>query len=198
MIVAGQLHGGIVQGAGQALCETAVYDEGSGQLLSGSFMDYCMPRADIMPHMTLDSHSTPCTHTDLGVKGCGEVGTIGSPAAVMNAIVDALSRLGISHVDMPATSQSALAPDPERHAAPSGRIGRRHMKMFAYHRPIECRRRRRPAGHDAGCVAIAGGMSLLPVMKFRLADARRAGRPERDRGIARHRRRTWQRSPSAR
>jgi carbon-monoxide dehydrogenase large subunit len=103
MIVAGQLHGGIVQGAGQALCESAVYDETSGQLLSGSFMDYCMPRADMLPHMTTESHSTPCTHTDLGTKGCGEVGTIGSPAAVTNAIVDALSGLGISHVDMPAS-----------------------------------------------------------------------------------------------
>ena len=103
MIVAGQLHGGIVQGAGQALCESAVYDEASGQLLSGSFMDYCMPRADMLPHMTTETHSTPCTHTDLGTKGCGEVGTIGSPAAVTNAIVDALSGLGISHVDMPAS-----------------------------------------------------------------------------------------------
>jgi carbon-monoxide dehydrogenase large subunit len=103
MIVGGQLHGGIVQGVGQALCENAVYDENSGQLLSGSFMDYCMPRADMMPHMTIETHSTPCAHTDLGTKGCGEVGTIGSPAAVTNAIVDALSGLGIVHVDMPAS-----------------------------------------------------------------------------------------------
>ena len=63
MIVAGQLHGGIVQGVGQALCESAVYDEASGQLLSGSFMDYCMPRADMLPHMTTETHSTPCAHT---------------------------------------------------------------------------------------------------------------------------------------
>jgi carbon-monoxide dehydrogenase large subunit len=103
MIVAGQLHGGIVQGVGQALCETAVYDEGSGQLLTGSFMDYCMPRADMLPRMTTETHSTRCTHTDLGTKGCGEVGTIGSPAAVTNAVVDALSPLGITHVDMPAS-----------------------------------------------------------------------------------------------
>jgi len=103
MIVAGQLHGGIVQGVGQALCETAIYDENSGQLLSGSFMDYCMPRADMLPRMTTETHSTPCTHTDLGTKGCGEVGTIGSPAAVTNAVVDALSGLGITHVDMPAS-----------------------------------------------------------------------------------------------
>ena len=103
MIVEGQLHGGIAQGIGQALCETAVYDETSGQLLSGSFMDYCMPRADSTPRMDVTTHSTSCTHTPLGVKGCGEVGTIGSPAAVINAVVDALSHLGVTHVDMPAT-----------------------------------------------------------------------------------------------
>ncbi len=103
MIVEGQLHGGIAQGIGQALCETAVYDETSGQLLSGSFMDYCMPRADSTPRMDVTTPSTYCTHTPLGVKGCGEVGTIGSPAAVINAVVDALSHLGVTHVDMPAT-----------------------------------------------------------------------------------------------
>jgi aerobic carbon-monoxide dehydrogenase large subunit len=103
MIVAGQLHGGIVQGVGQALFENCVYDETSGQLLSGSFMDYCMPRADNLPKMTVEVHSTPCTHTPMGVKGCGEVGTIASPAAVINAIVDALAHLGVSHIDMPAT-----------------------------------------------------------------------------------------------
>src|SRR6266566_528903 len=103
MIVEGQLHGGIVQGIGQALYENAVYDDVSGQLLSGSFMDYCMPRADHLPNMTIKTHSTPCTHTPMGVKGCGEVGTIGSPAAVINAVVDALSHLGVYHVDMPAT-----------------------------------------------------------------------------------------------
>ncbi len=103
MIVGGQLHGGIVQGVGQALCESAVYDETSGQLLSGSFLDYCMPRADMIPPMQVETHSTPCAHTDLGTKGCGEVGTIGSPAAVTNAIVDALSVLGVRHIDMPAS-----------------------------------------------------------------------------------------------
>jgi carbon-monoxide dehydrogenase large subunit len=103
MIVEGQLHGGIVQGIGQALYENCVYDETSGQLLSGSFMDYCMPRADSVPNMNISTHSTYCTHTPMGVKGCGEVGTIGSPAAVISAVVDALSHLGISHVDMPAT-----------------------------------------------------------------------------------------------
>ncbi len=103
MIVEGQLHGGIVQGIGQALCEDCVYDSASGQLLSGSFMDYCMPRADNLPKMTVSTHSTPSAHTPLGVKGCGEVGTIGSPAAVTNAVVDALSPYGVRHIDMPAT-----------------------------------------------------------------------------------------------
>jgi carbon-monoxide dehydrogenase large subunit len=103
MIVAGQLHGGIAQGVGQALFENCVYDETSGQMLSASFMDYCMPRADNMPNMAIVTLSTPCTHTSFGVKGCGEVGTIGSPATVINAVVDALSHLGVSHVDMPAT-----------------------------------------------------------------------------------------------
>ncbi len=103
MIVEGQLHGGIVQGIGQALFEHGVYDQSSGQLLSGSFMDYCMPRADNMPQIVLEPHSTPCAHTPMGVKGCGECGTIGSPAAVMSAVVDALKPLGVSHVDMPAT-----------------------------------------------------------------------------------------------
>ena len=103
MIVEGQLQGGIVQGVGQALFEHGVYDEQSGQLMSGSFMDYCMPRADNLPNMVIQPHSTTCAHTPMGVKGCGECGTIGSPAAVINAVVDALKPLGVSHVDMPAS-----------------------------------------------------------------------------------------------
>jgi carbon-monoxide dehydrogenase large subunit len=103
MIVEGQIHGGVVQGVGQALFEDCVYDHSSGQLLSGSFMDYCMPRADSVPNMTVETHITACTHNELGVKGCGEVGTIGSPATVINAVVDALQHLGVTHVDMPAS-----------------------------------------------------------------------------------------------
>ena len=103
MIVKGQIHGGLVQGIGQALCENCVYDEASGQLLSGSFMDYCMPRADDIPMMHVETLSTACTHNPLGVKGCGELGTIGSPATVINAVVDALGHLGVTHVDMPAS-----------------------------------------------------------------------------------------------
>ncbi|MGO4568848.1 xanthine dehydrogenase family protein molybdopterin-binding subunit [Rhizobium sp. 2YAF20] len=101
MIVEGQLHGGIVQGIGQALFEHGVYDD-AGQLLSGSFMDYCMPRADNLPQIVVEPLSTMCAHTPMGVKGCGECGTIGSPAAVISAVVDALRPLGVTHVDMPA------------------------------------------------------------------------------------------------
>jgi carbon-monoxide dehydrogenase large subunit len=103
MIVAGQIHGGVVQGVGQALFEDCVYDQETGQLLSGSFMDYCMPRADQVPRVEVETHVTPCTHNPLGVNGCGEVGTIASPATVINAVVDALAHLGVMHVDMPAS-----------------------------------------------------------------------------------------------
>ncbi len=102
MIVEGQVHGGLVQGIGQALLESCVYDE-QGQLTSGSYMDYCMPRADDVPSFTVDTTVTPCTHNPLGVKGCGEAGAIGSPPAVINAIVNALSDYGVRHLDMPAT-----------------------------------------------------------------------------------------------
>jgi len=105
MIVEGQVHGGIVQGVGQALCEDCVYDPASGQLLTGSFMDYCMPRADDLPHIASATESTVCAHNPIGVKGCGETGTIASPATVMNAVVDALSAYGVTHVDMPASPQ---------------------------------------------------------------------------------------------
>lgn len=104
MIVEGQVHGGVVQGLGQALMENAVYDRDTGQLLTGSFMDYAMPRADDFPNFTLDTICTPCTHNPLGTKGCGEAGAIGSPPAVMNAVLDALKDLGVKDLDMPATS----------------------------------------------------------------------------------------------
>lgn len=103
MIVEGQIQGGLGQGIGQALVENCVYDE-NGQLLSGSYMDYTMPRADDVPFYTTDQSSvTPCTHNPLGAKGCGEAGAIGSPPTVINAVVDALSELGVTHIDMPAS-----------------------------------------------------------------------------------------------
>ena len=103
MIVEGQVHGGLAQGIGQALYEAAVYDK-DGQLLTGSFMDYCMPRADNLPSFDVATNVTLCTHNPLGVKGCGEAGAIGAPAAIMNAVHDALSPLGDIRVDMPATA----------------------------------------------------------------------------------------------
>lgn len=103
MIVEGQVHGGLVQGIGQALLENCVYDKESGQLLTGSFMDYAMPRADDIPTFKLDTVCTPCTHNPLGTKGCGEAGAIGSPPAVINAVLDALAPLGVKELDMPAS-----------------------------------------------------------------------------------------------
>ncbi len=103
MIVSGQVHGGIGQGIGQALLEACAYDE-QGQLLTGSYMDYAMPRAGDLPFYQVDhSCQTPCTHNPLGVKGCGEAGAIGSPPSVVNAVVDALRSAGhdITHIDMP-------------------------------------------------------------------------------------------------
>ncbi|HSM04215.1 MAG TPA: xanthine dehydrogenase family protein molybdopterin-binding subunit [Longimicrobiales bacterium] len=104
MIVDGQMHGGLAQGIGQALFEHAIYDE-SGQLVTGSYMNYTMPRAAHFPFFKLGHHTTACTHNPLGVKGVGEVGSIGVPPAVINAVVDALSHLGVTHVDMPATPE---------------------------------------------------------------------------------------------
>ena len=105
VLVAGQVHGATAQGIGQALLEQSVFDAASGQLLSGSFMDYAMPRADDLPAFTLKRHEVPCVTNELGVKGCCESGTTVSPAAVINAVVDALSDYGVSHLDMPATPE---------------------------------------------------------------------------------------------
>jgi carbon-monoxide dehydrogenase large subunit len=102
MIVSGQVHGGIAQGLGQAMMEGCVYDTASGQLLTGSYMDYTMPRADDLPSFTVDHTVTPCTHNPLGVKGCGEAGAIGSPPAFINALTDAL---GVKDIAMPATAE---------------------------------------------------------------------------------------------
>jgi carbon-monoxide dehydrogenase large subunit len=102
MIVEGQVHGGLTQGIGQAITEGCHYDADSGQLVTGTYMDYCMPRADDVPAFKVGTKETPCTHNPLGVKGCGEAGAIGAPAAVMNALTDAL---GVRDIEMPATPQ---------------------------------------------------------------------------------------------
>ena len=105
LLVDGQTHGGIAQGVGQALMENGVYDPQSGQLIAGSFMDYAMPRADQLPFYDLAFNEVPAPSTKLGVKGGGEGGTTGAPAAVVGAIVDALSELGVRHIEMPATPE---------------------------------------------------------------------------------------------
>jgi len=102
LIVAGQLHGGVVQGVGQALMEMTVYDT-DGQLLTGSFMDYAMPRAADVPAFELAEHPVPAKTNILGAKGCGEAGCAGSLTSVMNAVLDALAERGIRHIDMPLT-----------------------------------------------------------------------------------------------
>ena len=104
MIVDGQVHGGVATGIGQAILENTVYDE-MGQLVSGSLMDYTLPRADDLPNIDTENTVTPCPLNPLGVKGVGEIGTIGAPPAVINAVVNALDDFGVKHVDMPATPQ---------------------------------------------------------------------------------------------
>jgi carbon-monoxide dehydrogenase large subunit len=105
LIVHGQVHGGIAQGIGQALLERCAYDR-DGQLLSGSFMDYALPRADDLPSFVAEcDESQPCRHNPLGAKGCGEAGAIGAPAALVSAALDALAPLGIVDVDMPLTCE---------------------------------------------------------------------------------------------
>lgn len=105
MIVDGQIHGGVAQGVGQALLEEVVYDE-SGQMITGSYMDYAMPRADDLPMIETDNTVTPCPHNPLGVKGAGEAGAIGSTPAVVNAVVDALAHLGVTDIQMPLKPQT--------------------------------------------------------------------------------------------
>jgi carbon-monoxide dehydrogenase large subunit len=105
MLVAGQVHGGVAQGVGQAILENTVYDDGSGQLLTSSFMDYTMPRADDLPSMDIDTNEVPCRTNPLGVKGAGEAGALVAPPVVIAAIADALRDYGVSHIDMPATPE---------------------------------------------------------------------------------------------
>jgi carbon-monoxide dehydrogenase large subunit len=105
LIVRGQVHGGVAQGFGQAVMENTAYDPDSGQLLAGSFMDYALPRAADLPDIEVELVEVPCGTNPLGVKGAGEAGAVGSPPAIMNAIVDALRDYGVAHLDMPATPE---------------------------------------------------------------------------------------------
>jgi carbon-monoxide dehydrogenase large subunit len=104
LICEGQVHGGLAQGIGQALLEHALYDRQSGQLVSGTFMDYAMPRAENFPEFSTELEEIPAKTNPLGVKGIGEAGCVASPPAVINAVLDALKSLGVDHIDMPATS----------------------------------------------------------------------------------------------
>ena len=104
LLLEGQIHGGIAQGAGQALSEAIIYDE-AGQLVTGSFLDYGMPRAETLCSFVMATNPVPTATNPLGVKGAGEAGTVGALAAVTNAVADALAPIGINHIDMPATSE---------------------------------------------------------------------------------------------
>ena len=105
LLLRGQVQGGVGQGIGQAMLEQCVYDSATGQLVTGSLIDYCLPRADDLPAIGFATNVVPCRTNPLGVKGAGEAGAIGAPPALVNAVVDALSPLGIEHLDMPLTSE---------------------------------------------------------------------------------------------
>jgi len=105
LLLRGQVHGGIAQGVGQAMLERTVYDEESGQLLTGNLTDYAIPHADTLPALEFSYNVVPCRTNPLGVKGAGEAGAIGAPPAFINAVVDALAELGIEHLDMPLTPE---------------------------------------------------------------------------------------------
>ena len=105
LLVAGQVHGGVAQGVGQAMLENTVYDPATGQLVTGSFMDYTMPRADDLPMISLDTNEVPCTTNPLGVKGAGEAGALVAPPVVVAAIANALCEHGVAHIDMPVTPE---------------------------------------------------------------------------------------------
>jgi len=105
MLATGQMHGGVAQGVGQVLMEKTIYDVETGQLLSGTFMDYAMPRADDLPEITVAFHEVPCLNNPAGVKGAGEGGTVGATSAVFSALTDALRRLGVTDLEMPATPE---------------------------------------------------------------------------------------------
>ena len=117
LIVRGQVHGGVAQGLGQAIMERTVYDPSSGQLLAGSFMDYALPRAADLPDIDVDLIEVPCDTNPLGVKGAGEAGAVGSPPALINAVVDALASRGVKSVDMPATPEAVWRALEEARAA---------------------------------------------------------------------------------
>ena len=186
MIVEGQVHGGVAQGVGQALLEGAVYDT-NGQLVSGSFMDYSMPRAENFPTLKVDTTVTKCPSNPLGIKGCGEAGAIAAPAAVINAITDAI---GSEDLAMPATPRRSgrRSARPRRCNAQQNRDYRETtMYEFKYHRPTTVRQAANLLAKDPEAKLLAGGHSLLPVMKLRLAKPTQHLDLGRIEGLNRHR-----------
>ena len=168
-IVIGQLDGGAVQGLGQALCEQVVYERSSGQLQTGTLMDYALPRVDMVKSFkTALDQSTPCLTNPLGVKGVGELGTIGATPAVVNAVVDALTRAGAgeraAQLQMPLLSERVWS-------ALHGTDGLRNIAMnpFAFHRPASVASAVQLRAAQADASYLAGGQSLLPAMKLGLA-----------------------------
>ena len=117
LLLAGQVHGGIAQGVGQAMLERTVYDPESGQLLTGNLTDYAVPHADTLPRIEFSYNIVPCRTNPLGVKGAGEAGAIGAPPALVNAVVDAVAEFGIDHLDMPLTPRTPVARVARRRAA---------------------------------------------------------------------------------
>ena len=160
LIVDGQVHGGVAQGLGQALWEQAVYDD-NGQLVTGELMDYALPKAHMMPWIETSHTITPSPVNPLGVKGVGEAGTIGCSPAVVNSVVDALQPLGVRHIDMPMT------PEKIWNLIQAG--GQRMIpQTFEYSAPANLDEALELLG-DGEPKPLAGGMSLIPMMKLRLA-----------------------------
>ena len=148
-----------------------------------------MPRADNLPNITVGTEITLCTHNPLGVKGCGEVGAIGSPPAIINAMIDALKDYGVRHINMPATRAENLVDHPGRSAANGGGIERGTAAMydFAYQKPASLADAVKALGADADAKALAGGMTLIPVLKQRLNKPSRGGRSGEARAGRHHR-----------
>ena len=170
MIVEGQVHGGLAQGIGQALLEGCVYDKETGQLLTGSYMDYAMPRADDLPSFELSTNVTLCTHNPLGVKGCGEAGAIGAPAAIINAIVDALKPLGVAACRHAGDAGAAVARHPTAPSRRSPRNRERHRcTNSTITSPTSLADAAKLLGADEEAKLVAGGMTLIPTLKQRLA-----------------------------
>ena len=181
MIVEGQVHGGLAQGIGQALLEGCVYDKETGQLLTGSYNDYAMPRADDLPSFALSTNVTLCTHNPLGVKGCGEAGAIGAPAAITNALVDALKPLGRPPSRHAGDPGKAVARSSNSTASRSPRNRESPMYEFNYHKPASLDEVANLLGANEEAKLVAGGMTLIPTLKLRLAKPVGSRRPRRDR-----------------